>query len=1050
MELDLLREHLTRVTRGEPGRAVLLVGESGVGKSRLAEEVHAEANRRGMMVVSARCVGRGAEPLLPVKDALAAYLGRSPEWIRHTLQSAAPRLLDSIPFIGAFLGKVGDAIVGRRQVPLASMEGVYDELARILLGIAEKRGLCLLVEDLHAADQDTLFFLNYLLRKIGDHRVLAVLTIQEEQLPDVPELADMVSEWTVAGFAVLTMLPLERAHVGEYVNRTTALGGRADDALVDRLFGLTGGNPFFLKETLLLLAQTSERGSATAGEGSLGVPGRTDAVLQRRLGRADADTRRFLEAAAVVLETAQELDPIAYVMGVDTGTAIQALTAARNLRLVREGPHGELSFVHALMQRAVYAEMGINQRRYLHGRAGEYFENVELLASAAFHFERAERTRDMVRTAVRAASHAEHSGMYHSALMFYQKARPFMEIEELGPLLGRALIVLGDWQEAEQLVDQLPAGDDRVRLLRSELRFVRGDFHGARTEAEAALDSRTADRLGVLTRLADIDLYLGRFISAQRYGHDALQEARLSGNANQRARCLGILGATRFFAGEVDEGAALFSQALELIEQLPEGNRDRTIHTTVLGNLGNVSEANGDWTAAERYHAEALRLRREVADVRGALHSLHAVGRCRIALGNLDEGLAIFADAERLAADLDETLERAKIAHSRAELRLRDGDPRGAWELATTALDTFARSCTHYDVTHARVTLSAAASAGSWERDSVEYGAAARASIEHQGYGLLRRQYPGVAYQFGDRIGGALTAYACGDALGLPYEGSPPSSVDTAAEIEELPEREGWPRGATSDDTALTLLAANHLARRDGAGNALAFLRELAERSATIRGIGPSTTAAIEHFHETSRLPATGGGTNGAPMRALPVGWATPLDEVRRRRSLAFEMTRATHPDPDALCAAAVLAACASWAIEGASAQLLLAVAVEEEAEAAGECGAGRRLAGMLAELAAGTWRPPEQGVSLDASETVTAVLACVLRASTLRAGLRHAVALGGDTDTVAALVGGLLGARLSPSEVRTQLPWHDVVRLPDTTEIAHVARTLAATRASG
>ena len=127
----------------------------------------------------------------------------------------------------------------------------------------------------------------------------------------------------------------------------------------------------------------------------------------------------------------------------------------------------------------------------------------------------------------------------------------------------------------------------------------------------------------------------------------------------------------------------------------------------------------------------------------------------------------------------------------------------------------------------------------------------------------------------------------------------------------------------------------------------------------------------------------------------------------------------------------------------------MLAVAMEEEPEAARACGGSRRLAGMLAELAEGTWRPPDQGVSLDPYETVTAVLACVLRASTLREGLLHAVGLGGDTDTVAALVGGLLGATLSPAEVLAQLPWHDAVLLPDAAEIANVAAALAATRAS-
>jgi ADP-ribosylglycohydrolase len=77
------------------------------------------------------------------------------------------------------------------------------------------------------------------------------------------------------------------------------------------------------------------------------------------------------------------------------------------------------------------------------------------------------------------------------------------------------------------------------------------------------------------------------------------------------------------------------------------------------------------------------------------------------------------------------------------------------------------------------------------------------------GYGLLCMLYPEDVFDLAGRIDGALTAYACGDALGVPWE-SPSNAIAGAAasQIEQLPAREGWPRGATSDDTALTLLVA--------------------------------------------------------------------------------------------------------------------------------------------------------------------------------------------------------------------------------------------------
>jgi ADP-ribosylglycohydrolase/tetratricopeptide (TPR) repeat protein len=1040
LELDLLRQHIARVTDTGKGHAVLILGESGVGKSRLAVEAASEARQRGMAVISVRCLGRGAEPLLPLKEALAAYLGRTPDQIRRTLARAAPALLDAVPFIGAFLASIGEKLAEGSF----SLRGVYEELSRILIkATAGNAGLFLLVDDLHAADPDTLYFLNYLFRKLRQVPVLAVATIQEEQLSGYPELADLLAEWSAAGHVTLTVVPLERAHVGEYVRMMSASGDQADESIVDRLFRLTGGNPFFLREAVSLI--TGSPGSPLTED--VVLP-RADAILRRRLARADDMTRHFLRAASVVLDTSDELAAITYVMEGDTKDAIASLNKACEIRLMREGPHGEVSFVHALMQREVYAEMGANQRRYLHERAGEWFERAGAMASAAFHFEQAGQIDQMVKAGYQAASQAERAGMYHTALMLYQKLRPHVSIEDLGPRLAGVLIVLGDWGEAEKLTGLLPVEDSRVRLLRSQLAFVRGDFDGAQAEAEMALMDSSAERIHVLIRLADIALYLGDFSEAQRYGRSAL-ELSSTADANLQARCHGIVAATEYFGGEIRDAETQFGYALELLESLAEADRDRVVHSTILANIGCVAETKHEWAAAEHNHREALRLRREIADARGVLQSLHALGRARLGAGDRDEAERYFAEAEQLAESLGETLERAKIWHTRAELLLRDGDASRAQDLAASALETFTGSRTRYDITHARVTLSRAALASGQERLAIQQGALARSAVQVMGYGLLCVLYPEDVYDLAGRIDGALTAYACGDALGVPWENAQAPNV-APGQIEQLPAREGWPRGATSDDTALTLLVACHLADRDGDGDPAAFLAELAEQEPGIRGLGPTTTAAIERFRRGGEaVGSSGRATNGAAMRALPIGWVLPHDQAERRRQVTIAMSRATHADPAALVAACVMAACASWAVEGASPAMLLEAAAGEAREAAQAVTTDARLAEMLTQVSAGTWEPPVNGISLDPYETVAAVLWCATRATSLRSGLVNAVQLGGDTDTVAALVGGLMGGKLTAEQVRAELPWHHLVVLPEPkSAIADIAAALATTSA--
>ncbi|CAI7977983.1 ADP-ribosylation/Crystallin J1 [Frankia sp. Hr75.2] len=304
------------------------------------------------------------------------------------------------------------------------------------------------------------------------------------------------------------------------------------------------------------------------------------------------------------------------------------------------------------------------------------------------------------------------------------------------------------------------------------------------------------------------------------------------------------------------------------------------------------------------------------------------------------------------------------------------------------------------------------------------------------------------------RIAGALTAYACGDAFGLPWEGSAPRDVDLRRAA-DIPARGRWERGSTSDDTALTLLVAEHLTTHGGAGDPAALMGTLADRAASIYGLGPSTIAAIDHFRAHGRPPARGGRTNGALMRALPIGWATAPEATERRRQWVRALSTITHPDPVAQAAAAVAAACASWAVEGVDGPMLLAVAAAEADALAGPAAlagvdAVQSLSALVRAIERGRWAPPPAGVSLDPVETLGAVLHCVATRPTLGAALTAAIGLGGDTDTVAALTGGILGGRHTPEEIRAELPWSSRALLPPRGTIDVLADGLATLREPG
>jgi ADP-ribosylglycohydrolase len=300
------------------------------------------------------------------------------------------------------------------------------------------------------------------------------------------------------------------------------------------------------------------------------------------------------------------------------------------------------------------------------------------------------------------------------------------------------------------------------------------------------------------------------------------------------------------------------------------------------------------------------------------------------------------------------------------------------------------------------------------------------------------------------RIRAGLYGYAAGDATGVPWEGYPPDGIDLAA-IDEVPARRGWPPGATSDDTALTLLVADYLADRGAVVDEADFLTRLAAAVPGIRGIGPSTSRAVDRFVEAGVLQAESGATNGAAMRALPFGYAVPVDRARRRRQLVVRLSRTTHGGFGAIGAACVAAAMASQAV---ASQAVAAADVPAVLDAAAVEVEWLRRAGVHADFQpvldalVGRWRRDEDGVSLDAVQTMAAVVSVVRELDPDRLdvaeALKSAIALGGDTDTVAALVGGVTGALYGRTP---DIPWSTRLALPAAGRLDAAAGALSALR---
>lgn len=1050
VEVGALDRALARAVDSQTGHFRSVVGLRGVGKSRVVNTFQKHCQAGDVTLLMAECVGHDAESLLPVRDALRPYLGTTQQAIRRMLKRMAPDLLELVPVIGRFLSQVGRDLAESGPMGGDNPRSLYDLLATLILKLGSP-AVCLILEDLHRADADTLHFLNYLFNKSRHSPSLIIVTLPTEESSDEAMgefLSEMDNKGALAG--TVEVQPLGPEHVHKFVGALFGSQACPAESTVQFVAAFTGGNPFFLAETLRDL---DSDGMVRLEDGTVHVtpprevPHTLEHLLERRLGRLEPSVRTFVDVAAVVADTSQNAGPVLDLLGVDEAMGLDALAASCRAGILVEKDDGRIVFTSEMLRLATYANLGVNRRQRLHLRAAEWFEAHDAFSEAAHHFERAGDQKRMVSAALKAADVAELVGTYQKALDWYRKAQPLADPRQVSPRLVKALLAVGNWTEAERVLDTLPADEPHTLLLRADLLFLRGNVSAAAEIAFDALSASEAQDLSALLRLADLNLYLGRFSTAGEFGERALETARTSGSLNDQARCLVVIGATKMYRGNIQQAKRCFDDGLEIIDQQPTDSQNKDLYSALLGNRGSLDEVEQNWESAEAFHQAALTARLDVANARGVVETELALGRVQVGRGDLVGAEARLSESRQRAEDLGEDLQLAKILHAQGQLSAARNDVETAIGLVDDARSRFLRCGTPYDVAYAELDLARLHMAGN-ERGGLMHRASGRAAVERGGFTLLFTLFPELNPPLRDRIHSAFLAYAAGDALGLPWEGRPPSGAATEA-IEALPVPEHRPAGSPSDDTALTILVGEHVTASRGMGDPQVFLRRLVEVAPSIPDLGPSTRAAVQQFGATHRAWPGESNTNGAAMRALPIGWALPVDHDEDRRSWVLGLSSVTHTGPEALIAACVVAACGSWALEDASASLLVEIAIEEAATVASRLGAGHRVHESLTAVRDGTWTAPPSGISLDPAETVAAVLACVRRTSSLRDTLISAVSLGGDTDTVAGLVGGIVGSRAEPDAIRTELPWFDRVRPPAETNMAELALRLAELRFS-
>jgi DNA-binding CsgD family transcriptional regulator len=465
------------------GAALLLEGYAGMGKTRLHEAALDEGRRRGMRVLRAA----GAELEQNVAFGVARQLVRA---LVHDLPEDARRA-----FLASAPERVRSLAGPREELPEAADTGdltVSHGLFTIVAGAAESRPTLLTIDDLHWADTASLEFVLYVLHRLDELPVALVMTRRPEPAGEASEPLDRVSSHPRVRLEGL--MPLGTEAIEELAR--DALGERADSELVEACAEVTAGNPFYLGELLVALAEDRDASSAELARRARALaPDAVTRSLRVRVGRLGGDAAALARAVAILgsdvpLRRAASLSGLS----IDAATAAADALAGAEVLLARE----PLRFVHPLVQHAIAQDIPPFDRGTRHLDAARLLyadgEDVELVAAHLLlgHAGGDRWVVDQLRAAAREARAAQ------PAVRYLERA-----LEEPPPLelrldvlaeLGVAEAALGQPAATEHLAQAARAASDPRRRAELALQLGRAfDAQGLHEQAALAYDSGVSE-----------------------------------------------------------------------------------------------------------------------------------------------------------------------------------------------------------------------------------------------------------------------------------------------------------------------------------------------------------------------------------------------------------------------------------------------------------------------------------------------------------------------------------------------------------------------------
>src|SRR5215207_6153710 len=585
---------------GAVGHVVVLEGEAGIGKTRLAEEFVDYAAGQGSVTVAAQCYpGETDLAYGPFVEGLSGAVGR--EDLTERLKEIPGHFLAEA---SRLLPEVGGLRPGLPSPPPLAAPGAqsrfYEGVCRVLLAVCEGASPgVLFIDDVHWADASSLDLLAYLVRRLRPgRRLCVVLTWRGDQVPADHRLRGLVTEAQQGRAATVLRLPrLNQTAVEELVG--SVVGGT--EGLGRRLYAETEGLPLFVGEYLAAIA----KGSLAAGDEAWSLPGGVRDLLHGRLGAVGETGWQLLNTAAVIGRSF-DFDTVREASGRSEEEAVAALEELTDKGLVEEVQGvGEWSpaydFGHEKLRALVYEETSLARRRLLHRRVAEALVR------------RARRRRD-----AEAAEYFELAGQHaralyanREALAHFKAARALghPEAAMLHEAIGDLHTLLGEYAEALASYEAAAALGDGSGLTGIERKLGSvyqrlGEWDLAESHFEAALAQGETEPAGVRARLH------GDLGGARHHLERSLELAEVAGDPAAKVAALNNLALAYRNGGEPEQALELAEAALALCISIGDRHREAALHN----NLADLLYAAGRSEEAMRHLTQAVSIFAEVGE----------------------------------------------------------------------------------------------------------------------------------------------------------------------------------------------------------------------------------------------------------------------------------------------------------------------------------------------------------------------------------------------------------------------------------------------------